>query len=64
LVFLLKGINKKLFDGLLGFAAGAMIFVVAEEVIPESHRRGNIDFATLFLLYGFVLMMILDVALS
>jgi zinc transporter, ZIP family len=63
LVFLLKGINKKLFDGLLGFAAGAMIFVVAEEVIPESHRS-NIDFATLFLLYGFVLMMILDVALS
>jgi ZIP family zinc transporter len=48
----------------LSFAAGAMIFVVAEEVIPESHRRGNIDFATLFLLLGFVLMMILDVALS
>ena len=40
-----------------------MIFVVAE-VIPESHRRGNIDFATLFLLLGFVLMMILDVVLS
>jgi zinc transporter, ZIP family len=48
----------------LSFAAGAMIFVVAEEVILESHRRGNIDFSTLFLLFDFVLMMILDVALS
>jgi ZIP family zinc transporter len=48
----------------LSFAAGAMIFVVVEEVIPESHRRGNVDLATLFLLFGFVLMMILDVSLS
>ena len=48
----------------LSFAAGAMIFVVAEEVIPESHRRGNIDLATFFLLFGFVLMMILDVSLT
>jgi ZIP family zinc transporter len=57
-------IAQPLLPYILSFAAGAMIFVVAEEVIPESHRRGNIDFATLFLLFGFVLMMILDVALS
>jgi len=46
----------------LGFAAGAMIYVVAEEVIPESHRAGNDDISTLSLLLGFVVMMILDVA--
>jgi len=39
-----------------------MIYVVAEEVIPESHRGGNDDISTLSLLFGFVVMMILDVA--
>ena len=55
-------IVQPLLPYVLSFAAGAMIYVVAEEVIPESHRRGNIDFATFFLLIGFALMMILDVA--
>lgn len=48
----------------LGFAAGAMIFVVVEEVIPESQRGGNTDMATLGAILGFVVMMVLDVALS
>lgn len=48
----------------LAFAAGAMIFVVVEEVIPESHRAGNSDLATMGTMAGFVVMMILDVALS
>lgn len=48
----------------LAFAAGAMIFVVAEEVIPESQQSGKSDLATIGLIAGFVLMMILDVALS
>jgi zinc transporter, ZIP family len=48
----------------LSFAAGAMIFVVVEEVIPESQRGGNGDLATLCLLFGFVIMMKLDVALA
>jgi len=48
----------------LAFAAGAMIFVVAEELIPESQRHGNTDLATLGVLIGFTLMMILDVALG
>lgn len=48
----------------LAFAAGAMIFVVAEEVIPESQREGNTDLATIGVLIGFVVMMILDVALG
>ncbi|MDR3160923.1 MAG: ZIP family metal transporter [Spirochaetaceae bacterium] len=48
----------------LSFAAGAMIFVVAEEVIPESHRQGNEHIATAGLMAGFALMMALDVALG
>ncbi len=48
----------------LAFAAGAMIFVVTEEVIPESQREGNTDLATMGVLIGFVVMMILDVALG
>jgi len=46
----------------LGFAAGAMIFVVVEEVIPESQRGGNTDLATMGAMIGFAVMMILDVA--
>jgi len=48
----------------LAFAAGAMIFVVAEELIPESQRNGNVDLATLGVIGGFCLMMTLDVALG
>jgi ZIP family zinc transporter len=48
----------------LSFAAGAMIFVVVEEVIPESQRVGNTDLSAICLLFGFVVMTILDVALS
>lgn len=48
----------------LSFAAGAMIFVVVEEVIPESQRSGNTDIATMGTLIGFTIMMILDISLS
>ncbi|MGJ3240347.1 MAG: ZIP family metal transporter [Anaerolineae bacterium] len=48
----------------LAFAAGAMIFVVAEEVIPESHANGQGDLATMGLMLGFAVMMVLDVALG
>lgn len=48
----------------LSFAAGAMIFVVVEELIPESQRGGNTDLATLGAIGGFLVMMILDVALG
>jgi zinc transporter, ZIP family len=47
----------------LAFAAGAMIFVVAEELIPEA-KRGSPDIAALALMVGFAVMMSLDVALS
>ncbi|MFC6097511.1 ZIP family metal transporter [Flavobacterium qiangtangense] len=48
----------------LAFAAGAMIFVVVEEVIPETQQDKNTDIATLGFIGGFVVMMTLDVALG
>ena len=48
----------------LAFAAGAMIYVVAEELIPEANRGEHSNLATIGLAAGFVLMMILDVALG
>lgn len=48
----------------LGFAAGAMIFVVIEELIPTSQQAGNTDLATLGTVVGFCVMMVLDVALG
>lgn len=48
----------------LAFAAGAMIFIVVEEVIPESQSGGNVDIATMGLIAGFIVMMCLDVALG
>lgn len=48
----------------LAFAAGAMIYVVVEELIPESQLRGNTDIATLGTMVGFSVMMMLDVALG
>ncbi|MDR3247705.1 MAG: ZIP family metal transporter, partial [Treponema sp.] len=48
----------------LAFAAGAMIFVVAEELIPEAYRAGNDHIATAGIMLGFALMMALDVGLG
>ena len=48
----------------LAFAAGAMIFVVVEEVIPETQRDKYTDIATLGFIGGFIIMMTLDVALG
>lgn len=48
----------------LSFAAGAMIFVVVEEVIPESQLGKNTDLATIGAIIGFAVMMTLDVALG
>ena len=48
----------------LAFAAGAMIYVVVEEVIPETQRDKYTDVATLGFIVGFVLMMVLDVVLG
>ncbi len=48
----------------LAFAAGAMIFVVVEEVIPETQQENNTDIATMGFIGGFIVMMTLDVALG
>ena len=48
----------------LSFAAGAMIYVVAEELIPEANEGKHSNLATIGLAIGFVIMMILDIALG
>lgn len=48
----------------LGLAAGAMLFVVSHEVIPETHRNGHQTTATIGLMTGFALMMVLDTTLG
>jgi zinc transporter, ZIP family len=44
----------------LAFAAGAMLFVISEEIIPETHSRGNDRIATIGVITGFIIMMVLD----
>lgn len=58
------GMSRELLPYALAFAAGAMIFVTVEEVIPESQSGGNSDWATLGAMLGFAVMMVLDVGLS
>ncbi len=48
----------------MGFAAGAMLFVISDEIIPESNRLGYEKAGTVGLMVGFVLMLLLDVVLS
>ena len=52
---------EPLMPAILGLAAGAMLFVISDEIIPETHRRGYENVATFSLLGGFVAMMYLDV---
>ncbi len=48
----------------LGFAAGAMLYIISHEIIPETHRNGHQKWATTGLLFGLILMMLLDVTLG
>jgi ZIP family zinc transporter len=48
----------------MGFAAGAMLFVISEEIIPQTHSQGRSRYATFSLMTGFIVMMILDNLLS
>jgi len=57
-------VAKPILPYALAFAAGAMIFVVVEEVIPESQKGGHAHTATMGSMIGFAAMMVLDVALG
>ncbi|MCM8832831.1 MAG: ZIP family metal transporter [Candidatus Omnitrophica bacterium] len=54
---------SKILPYALSFAAGAMIYVVIEEVIPETQKVGNTDLATLSFIFGFIIMTILDISI-
>lgn len=58
------GLSAALLPWGLAAAAGAMLFVISHEIIPESHRQGHESHATIGLMLGFVLMMLLDTALA
>ena len=58
------GLSVGLLPWGLAVAAGAMLFVISHEIIPESHRKGHEAWATGGLMVGFVLMMVLDTALG
>lgn len=60
----LIGLSASLLPWGLAAAAGAMLYVISHEIIPESHRKGHEAFATGGLMLGFVVMMLLDTALG
>ena len=64
ITILLTGLVVPLLPYLLSFAAGAMIYVVVEELIPEAQSGEHSNISTIGVALGFVLMMILDVALG
>lgn len=55
---------RQILPFILGFAAGAMIYVVAEELIPSGKTSKKDKWGTIGVLFGFILMMVLDIALS
>lgn len=63
-VVLVSGWIQPFMPWLLSFAAGAMIYVVVEELIPEAHLGEHSNVGTLGVIAGFVIMMVLDVALG
>ena len=64
LTVLLAGLVAPILPYLLSFAAGAMIYVVVKELIPEAQSGGHSRFSTFSFVFGFVLMMVLDIALG
>ncbi|MFA9381607.1 MAG: ZIP family metal transporter [Acetanaerobacterium sp.] len=64
LTVIIAGAITPLMPWLLAFAAGAMIYVVVEELIPEAHLGEHSNVGTLGVMFGFLVMMILDVALG
>ena len=62
--FMRKEIPDRLKKTLLGFASGVMVYVVVEELIPETAQGRHTNLSTLCFALGFVLMMVLDVLLG
>jgi ZIP family zinc transporter len=64
LMVLIAGFIEPIMPYMLSFAAGAMLYVVVEELIPEAHLSEHSNIGTISVMVGFLLMMILDVALG
>ena len=62
--FMFKKISHRFSDIVLAFAAGAMLYVIVEELIPEMSEGEHSNIGTIFFAVGFSLMMVLDVALG
>ena len=62
--FYLASMVTAILPFLLSFAAGAMIYVVVKELIPESQNNENKEFITLITMFGFVIMMVFDILLN
>lgn len=58
------GLARPLLPYAMGFAAGAMLYVISDEMVPETHRKGHERLATLGLMVGAMVMLYLDVALG
>lgn len=58
--FFAASLSSQILPFLLAFAGGTMLYVISDEMIPETHSHGNERLATYSLLIGFILMMVLD----
>lgn len=58
------GFAQMSYPVILGITGGAMLFVISDEIIPETHHQGNESIATFCLIFGFVVMMLCDVLLA
>ncbi|MEN3043975.1 MAG: ZIP family metal transporter [Candidatus Hydrothermales bacterium] len=57
-------ISESILPYTMGFAAGAMLYVISDEIVPETHRKGHERFATFGTIIGLILMLYLDVAIT
>jgi ZIP family zinc transporter len=64
LVLLVRQPSERMLDTLLGFAAGVMLYIISDEIVPETHRKGHERWATFGLMAGLIVMLYLDVALG
>lgn len=56
--------SERFLDAALGFAAGAMLYVISDEIVPETHRKGHERMTTLGTMLGVAVMLYLDVVLE